>query len=122
MAVDEGGNRMIEQVLIKKTLKAGETIWAEGSIIDSPLPEVLLDEIRFETGSVEVLKRDDSQPSEKLTFVAQRVDEENTVTSTTSQIQTETGVVALKKPEAQLKEPQRPRHRPKKTKLVRRKK
>ena len=113
---------MIEQVLLKKTLKAGETIWAEGSIIDSPLPKILLDEIRFKTGSVEVLKRDDSQPSEKLTFVAQRVDEENIVTSTAAQIKTETGVTALKKPEAQLKDPQRPRHKPKKTKLVRRKK
>ena len=86
---------MIEQVLIKKTLKAGDTIWVEGSIENSPLSQVLLDEVRLGTGTVEVIKQGRSESPEKLTFVAQKVEEKAGVTST-SAVQTESGSAVVK--------------------------
>jgi len=64
---------MIEQVLVKTTLQAGDKIWVEGALINAPIPEVLLEEIRLETGTVEVVGK--SPNSSKLVFVAQRVEE-----------------------------------------------
>jgi len=104
---------MIEQVLIKKTLKAGDNIWAEGSIENSPLPDVLLEEVRLNTGTVEVLKGSNNESPNKLVFVAKKV-EENEVTTMTTQVKTESGAV-LKSvpPPKQLDKP--------KSKLIRRK-
>ena len=116
---------MIEQILIKKTLKAGDTVWEEGKILDSPLPQALLDEIKAKTGTIEVLKGGNDKIPEngKLVFVAKKVEEsEDSVTTTTSQSLVETGATALSKPEAQLKEPQRPRHKPKPKPVLRRRK
>ena len=87
---------MIEQVLIKKTLKAGDTVWEEGRIENSPLPDTLLDEIRLETGTVEVLKRSKPNPSDKLVFVARKVEEGNGGATTTSQFKTESKNVTAK--------------------------
>ena len=112
---------MIEQVMIKKTLKAGENVWVEGSIINSPLPEILIDEVNKETGTVEVLKGDMGQNPNKLIFVAQKVEEKESKLTATSSVKTESGHLAVKKPEAQMKVGQRPKHRPT-PKLKRRKK
>ena len=67
---------MIEQVLMKTTLKAGDKIWVEGALIDAPIPEVLLEEIHLGTGTVEVIKKVGSHsPTDKLIFVAEKVKE-----------------------------------------------
>jgi len=47
---------MIEQVKIKKTLKAGKTVWEEGRVLNSPLPRAILEEVTLGTGTVQVLK------------------------------------------------------------------
>ncbi len=65
---------MIEQVLIKKTLKAGSNVWLEGSIVSSPLPDVLIQEAEAKTGTVEVVKGDAGTKT-KTIFVAKKVDE-----------------------------------------------
>jgi len=105
---------MIEQVLIKKTLKAGDTVWLEGSIEISPLPTVLLEEVRLSTGTVEVLKRSNNEGSNKLVFVAKKVEEKNEITTTTSQSKLESGVILKSVPPPK----QLPKHKPQ---LVRRK-
>lgn len=120
MGSDEGDNRMIEQILIKKTLKAGDNVWEEGKVMNSPLPQALLDEIKARTGTIEVLKGGEHDP-EKLIFVAQRVEDKPNSTAT-SQIKTASGPEALNKPEAQLKQEQRPRHKPKPKVVLRRRK
>jgi len=84
---------MIEQLLIKKTLKAGDTVWVEGSIQNSPLPTVLLEEVRLATGTVEVLRGSKDESSSKLIFVAKKVEEKNEITTTTSQSKVESGEV-----------------------------
>ena len=74
---------MIEQVLIKKTLNARKNIWLEGSVINSPLPNALIEEAELGTGNVEVLSTSEKNAT-KTIFVAQRVDEpKDTTTSTT---------------------------------------
>jgi len=89
---------MIEQLLIKKTLKAGDTVWLEGSIESSPLPAVLLEEARLGTGTVEVLKGSKDESPGKLIFVAKRVEETDKTTTTTSQSIVESGEVVKPKP------------------------
>ena len=104
---------MIEQLLIKKTLKAGDTVWFEGSIENSPLPAVLLEEERLNTGTVEVLKGSNNETPNKLVFVAKKV-EENEITTTTTQVKTQSGeVLKSVPPPKQLDKP--------KSKLIRRK-
>jgi len=93
---------MIEQVMIKKTLKAGDTVWIEGSTHNSPLSEVLLEEIRMKTGTVEVLKRRNEETSNKLVFVAEKV-EEKSGTTQTSEVQTKSGPLAVGKSKVRLK-------------------
>jgi hypothetical protein len=73
---------MIEQVIIKKTLKAGKKTWEEGAIINAPIPQVLIEEVEMGTGIVEVVKRNDNKSGEKLIFVAQKV--ENTSPTNTT--------------------------------------
>ena len=72
---------MIEQILIKKTLKAGDNVWLKGSIINSPLPKILIEEAKLETGTVEILKGGEAK--DKLVFVAQRVDNRPDATTST---------------------------------------
>lgn len=84
---------MIEQIVMKKTLKAGETIWEEGKILTSPLPEILLEEIELQTGTVEVLKKTNNEKPGKLVFVAKKVEGEEETTTTTSQSKSESGAV-----------------------------
>ena len=90
---------MIEQLLIKKTLKAGDTVWVEGSIQNSPLPAVLLEEVRLKTGTVEVLKGSKDESPSKLIFVAKKVEEADNTTTTTSQSIIESGEVVKPKPQ-----------------------
>lgn len=75
---------MIEQVLLKVTLKAGDKVWEEGKIVgpSPPVPDVLLEEVKLGTGNVEVLKESGSVKSNKLIFVSQRVDEKGATTMT----------------------------------------
>jgi len=87
---------MIEQVLIKKTLKAGNDVWLEGSIINSPLPKVLIEEVRLRTGTVEVLK--DGEAKDKLVFVAQRVDNRPAAATTSTVVKTTPPTVNVLKP------------------------
>ena len=92
---------MIEQLLIKKTLKAGDTIWEEGRVINSPLPEILLEEVRLGTDTVKVLKESDNgSSSEKLVIVAKKVEEKEVKLTSTSKVQT---VSENKKPKPKLK-------------------
>ncbi|RLA02602.1 MAG: hypothetical protein DRQ42_00235 [Gammaproteobacteria bacterium] len=51
---------MIEKIEIKKTLKAGKNIWEEGTILDrkdGPFPSDILEEVRLNRGTVEVIER-----------------------------------------------------------------
>jgi hypothetical protein len=72
---------MIEKVLLNTTLKAGKDVWEKGIILNAPLPQAILDEIAYNTGTVKVIKGD-TTPSTKLVFVAERVAE--TATSMTT--------------------------------------
>lgn len=65
---------MIEKVIIKRTLKAGKTVWEEGAVLKAPLPPDILEEIRLNTGTVGVIEGD-LRPKSKLVFVAERVKE-----------------------------------------------
>ena len=75
---------MIEQVIIKKTLKAGKNVWLEGSVLTSPLPKVLIEEVERQTGTVEVVKGDQKSDITKTIFVAKRVDEKSEISTATS--------------------------------------
>jgi len=72
---------MIEKVMMDTTLKAGKDIWVKGSFLNAPLPQVILDEIAYQTGTVKVIKGD-LMPGSKLVFVSERVAE--TATSMTT--------------------------------------
>ena len=72
---------MIEKVRINTTLKAGNTVWEEGAILESPLPPDILNEIHAQTGTVSVIKGT-SLPENKLVFVAERVKEEASTMTT----------------------------------------
>jgi hypothetical protein len=76
---------MIERVKIKQTLKAGSTIWEEGTILDAPLPEIIKEEVDRKTGTVEVLDQGPNGDG-KLIFVAQRVDEPVDKTTSTTMV------------------------------------
>jgi len=92
---------MIEQIMIKRTLKAGNTVWLEGSIIDSPLPKVLIEEAERGTGTVEVTKGDIKSNKTRTIFVAQRVDgRTDGTTSTTSEY---AGLPKVNKPKPKLR-------------------
>lgn len=65
---------MIEKVMMKVTLKAGENVWEKGTILKAPLPPDILDEIYRKTGTVTVVEGEQRNQT-KLVFVAQRVEE-----------------------------------------------
>ena len=46
---------MIEKVMLATTMKAGQDIWVEAKILVAPLPQVILDEVANNTGTVKVL-------------------------------------------------------------------
>ena len=48
---------IIEKVLIKTTLKAGNMVWEKGQTLTAPIPEDILAEVKANTGTVEVLKQ-----------------------------------------------------------------
>ena len=72
---------MIEKVMLNTTLKAGKDIWEKGRILTAPLPQIILDEIAYGTGTVKVVEGENT-PGTKLVFVAERVAE--TATSMTT--------------------------------------
>jgi len=72
---------MIEKVMMDTTLKAGKDIWVKGSFLVAPLPQVILDEVANQTGTVKVIKGD-LMPGTKLVFVSEKVAE--TATSMTT--------------------------------------
>lgn len=72
---------MIEKVMLNTTLKAGQDVWEEGRILNSPLPQAILDEIACDTGTIKIIAGD-GRPSSKIVFVAERVAE--TATSMTT--------------------------------------
>ena len=47
----------IEKAIMLKALKAGETVWDKGHVFNAPIPEIILTEIRKQTGTVKVLKQ-----------------------------------------------------------------
>ena len=65
---------MIEKVLLKTTLQAGDNVWVEGVIINAPIPQTLLDEVKLGTGTVEIVKKSHEPGNgDELIFVAERV-------------------------------------------------
>ena len=72
----------IEKVLLKVTLKAGKNVWEEGTVLTAPLPPDILDEIYRNTGTVAIVEGDARQSQTKMTFVAQRVQEQATSMTT----------------------------------------
>jgi hypothetical protein len=46
----------IEKIRLLKTVKAGSKVWVQGSEISSPIPPVLLQEIKLNKNTVEILK------------------------------------------------------------------
>ena len=92
---------MIEQVLIKKTLKAGNTVWLEGSIENSPLPDTLIEEVDKKTGTVEVLKGSNKEKPSKLVFAAKKVVPPPAVGTTSTVVKT--GPPKISKPKPKLK-------------------
>lgn len=58
------------QIELLVTLKAGETTWKKGLILDdekAPFPSGILTELKAETGNVRVIKADIKKPDDKPT-------------------------------------------------------
>ena len=45
----------VERVRILKTLKSGEKIWGKGEVIEPPLPEELIKELKLDRGTVQAV-------------------------------------------------------------------
>jgi len=61
------GMRTIERVKMIKTLKAGELVWEAGTILPKEgesLHPIIVEEVRLNTGTVEVLSYRDGSPAE----------------------------------------------------------
>jgi hypothetical protein len=56
IALHRRNQSMEAKVRLKKTLKCGKNVWEEGTILNPPLPPDILNEIEFETGTVEILQ------------------------------------------------------------------
>ena len=52
----------IERVRVLTTLKAGEELFLKGKIYEKPIPHALIEEMRANTGLVEVLGRVETAP------------------------------------------------------------
>jgi hypothetical protein len=72
---------MIEKVMLNVTLKSGKDVWQEGTILEAPLPPDILQEIKDNTGTVNILKGG-PEASTKMVFVAERVKEKATSMTT----------------------------------------
>ena len=46
----------ISKVRVLTTLKCGPRVWRKGIIVSSPIPDDILSEVRYVTGTVEVLE------------------------------------------------------------------
>ena len=66
---------MIEKVIMKVTLKAGENVWEKGAVLTAPLPPDILNEMYSNTGTVEVVSGD-HRTSTKLVSVPQFKEEQ----------------------------------------------
>lgn len=53
----------VERLRVLVTLKAGDKVWNKGCIVNAPIPPVLMSELRYGSGTVEVLERKASAPS-----------------------------------------------------------
>ena len=92
----------IERVKVKVTLKAGDQEWVEGRIVSAPIPDVLLEEVRLQTGTVEVLKEGKSIDNGKLVFRTKRVEEvagPEKTTLTSASVPNENFLTGIKEPE-----------------------
>jgi hypothetical protein len=78
----------IEQVRLKKTLKAGKIVWVEGSYFPNKeypsIPQDLLLEVALGTGTVEVTK----QSEEKVITLPKKAATAPDLTSTSSDVST----------------------------------
>ena len=110
---------IIEKVLIKTTLKAGNVVWQKGQTLTAPIPEDILAEVKANTGTVEVLKQGRalynkpalvSKAKLKKATTTTTIKEESGVTTTTAP------PVVKTKPKAKLK------RKTTKRKIVKRKK
>ena len=84
---------MIEKVILTKTLKAGQKVWEEGTVLEAPLPPDILNEIYAQTGLVKVIQGEPRSEA-KLVFVAERVKE--TATSMTTMATKHTPIEEVK--------------------------
>jgi len=53
----------VERLRVLVTLKAGDKVWNAGCIVKAPIPPVLMSELRYGSGTVEVLERKAPAPS-----------------------------------------------------------
>lgn len=63
----------IAKVRLLVTLKAGDKSWAQGSILEAPLPPAILNEIRVGRGTVEILKVTQPEKEPEKVSVPKRV-------------------------------------------------
>lgn len=51
---EQARSRVIEKVVILRTLKSGKTIWKEGTVLEPPLPPDIEQEVFFESDAIKV--------------------------------------------------------------------
>lgn len=108
----------IEKVLIEKTLKAGDTVWEKGTVVDAPIPKEILNECSYGTGTVKILKQVRENVIKPTPAPVQKEKLEKATTATTV-VAKEEKTEEKAKPKAKLKV--KPKLKPKK-KLVKRNK
>lgn len=57
----------IERVILLRTLKAGKSLWLEGTVLERPLPPDILKEVELGTGTVKVLHSTPNLPKVRRT-------------------------------------------------------
>lgn len=71
----------IERAILKKALKAGETVWDKGTIFSAPIPDIILNEIRKQTGTVKVLEQGREIVNTPVPVPKEKVKEATTTTT-----------------------------------------
>lgn len=111
----------IEQVKLRRTLKAGKNVWVEGSYFPNreypSIPHEILSEVRLNTGTVEVTKKGEPE----LFIPPKMLNDRGDRTSTSVNVKTSLSKGdSLEEAPSQLKQEREPVKSKRKPKLVRR--
>ncbi|MEA2067011.1 MAG: hypothetical protein U9O65_07990, partial [Thermotogota bacterium] len=71
----------IEKVRIRKTLKAGSSVWQKGMILTEPIPKAILNEIYCDASTVEILKQGRDVTSKPVLVSKMKLKEATTTTT-----------------------------------------